>query len=137
MARPVRAGGLSFGLVSLSVGLYTATDSHTIHFHQPPRGTSDRIRNRRVNDRTSEEVELGDIMKGYDTGEEYVLVEPAELDEIPPGRSQALEITSYVDLDDVEPIYFDKTYYLGPRGLRHARPRVPRRTQGRRRARGS
>ncbi|MFJ7272810.1 Ku protein [Streptomyces sp. NPDC099050] len=57
----------------------------------------------------------------YDTGEEYVLVEPAELDEIAPGRSQTLDITSFVDLDDVEPIFFDKTYYLGPRGKEYAK----------------
>ncbi|MFE5724963.1 non-homologous end joining protein Ku [Streptomyces erythrochromogenes] len=115
MARPVWAGNLSFGLVSLPVGLYTATDSHTIHFHQLQRGTSDRIRNRRVNERTGEEVDLSDIVKGYDAGGEYVLVEPKELDEIAPGRSQTLEIAGFVDLDDVEPIFFDKTY-LGPRG---------------------
>ncbi|MGW0752584.1 Ku protein [Streptomyces sp. NPDC002587] len=54
-ARPVWAGSLSFGLVSLPVGLYTATDSHTIHFHQLQRGTSDRIRNRRLNERTGDE----------------------------------------------------------------------------------
>lgn len=116
MARPVWAGNLSFGLVSLPVGLYTATDSHTIHFHQLQRGTADRIRNRRVNERTGKEVDLDDIVKGYDTGGEYVLVEPKELDEIAPGRSQALEISGFVDLDEVEPIFFDKTYYLGPRG---------------------
>lgn len=117
MARPVWAGNLSFGLVSLPVGLYTATDSHTIHFHQLQRGTADRIRNRRVNERTGEEVDLSDIVKGYDTGEgEYVLVEPKELDDIAPGRSQSLEIAGFVDLDDIEPIFFDKTYYLGPRG---------------------
>lgn len=84
MARPVWAGNLSFGLVSLPVSLYTATDSHTIHFHQLQRGTSDRIRNRRVNERTGNEVQLDDIVKGYDTGDEYVLVEPKELDEIAP-----------------------------------------------------
>ncbi|MET9469040.1 Ku protein [Streptomyces sp. NPDC006544] len=110
------AGNLSFGLVSLPVGLYTATDSHTVHFHQLQRGTSDRIRNRRVNERTGEEVELDDIVKGYDAGGEYVLVEPKELDEIAPGRSQSLEIAGFVDLDEVEPIFFDRTYYLGPRG---------------------
>ncbi|MCX4775365.1 Ku protein [Streptomyces sp. NBC_01264] len=116
MARPVWAGNLSFGLVSLPVGLYTATDSHTIRFHQLQRGTSDRIRNRRVNERTGNEVELDDIVKGYDTGGEYVLVEPAELDDIAPGRSRSLEINGFVDLTEVDPIFFDKTYYLGPRG---------------------
>ncbi|MFD4923010.1 Ku protein [Streptomyces goshikiensis] len=121
VARPVWAGNLSFGLVSLPVGLFTATDSHTIHFHQLQRGTSDRIRNRRVNERTGEEVELDDIVKGYDAGGEYVLVEPNELDEIAPGRSRSLEITGFVDLDEVDPIFFDKTYYLGPRGTEYGK----------------
>ncbi|WP_369780644.1 Ku protein [Streptomyces sp. R33] len=121
MARPVWAGNLTFGLVSLPVGLYTATDSHTMHFHQLQRGTADRIRNRRVNERTGDEVNLGDIVKGYDTGEEYVLVEPKELDDIAPGRSRSLEIAGFVDLDEVEPIFFDKTYYLGPRGAEYGK----------------
>ncbi|MFJ9080694.1 Ku protein [Streptomyces sp. NPDC102278] len=121
VARPVWAGNLSFGLVSLPVGLYTATDSHTIHFHQLQRGTSDRIRNRRVNERTGDEVELDDIVKGYDASGEYVLVEPNELDEIAPGRSRSLEITGFVDLDEVDPIFFDKTYYLGPRGSEYGK----------------
>ncbi|MEU4126738.1 Ku protein [Streptomyces virginiae] len=119
MARPVWAGNLSFGLVSLPVGLYTATDSHTIHFHQLQRGTADRIRNRRVNERTGDEVDLSEIVKGYDAGGEYVLVEPKELDEIAPGRSRSLEIEGFVDLAEVDPIFFDKTYYLGPRGAEY------------------
>lgn len=121
MTRPVWAGVLTFGLVSLPVGLYTATDSHTIRFHQLQRGTSDRVRNRRVNERTGKEVELDEIVKGYDAGEEYVLVEPKELDEIAPGRSQTLEIAGFVELEEVEPIYYDKTYYLGPRGKEYAK----------------
>ncbi|WP_335755577.1 non-homologous end joining protein Ku [Streptomyces sp. Sge12] len=103
------------------MGLYTATDSHTIHFHQLQRGTGDRIRNRRVNERTGDEVDLSDIVKGYDTGGEYVLVEPKELDEIAPGRSRSLEIAGFVDLAEVDPIFFDKTYYLGPRGAEYGK----------------
>lgn len=121
MARPVWAGILSFGLVGLPVGLYTATDSHTIHFHQLQRGTSDRIRNRRVNERTGKEVELDDIVKGFDTGDEYVLVEPEELDEIAPGRSRSLDVTGFVDLEQIDPIFFDKTYYLGPKGKEYGK----------------
>ncbi|MFJ2590752.1 Ku protein [Streptomyces sp. NPDC087538] len=116
MARPIWTGIVSFGLVSLPVALYTATDSHTIRFHQLQRGTADRIRNRRVNERTGDEVGLDEIVKGYDTGGEYVVVEPEELDDIAPGRSKALEVSEFVDLDTVEPVFFDKTYYLGPRG---------------------
>ncbi|WP_442810443.1 Ku protein [Streptomyces sp. NBC_01232] len=110
MARPVWTGILSFGLVSLPVSLYTATDIHTIHFHQLQRGTSDRIRNRRVNERTGKEMELEEIVKGFDTGEEYVLVEPKELDEIAPGRSRTIEVSGFVDLDTVDPIFYRGPY---------------------------
>ncbi|MFB7418253.1 Ku protein [Streptomyces sp. NPDC056210] len=116
MARAVWGGALTFGLVSLPVQLFTATDSHTIHFHQLERGTSDRVRNQRVNERTGKEVPLDAIVKGYDVGDEYVLVEPGELEDVAPGRSKVLEVVGFVALDDVEPIFFDKTYYLGPKG---------------------
>ncbi|MEU0634358.1 Ku protein [Streptomyces sp. NPDC005989] len=121
MARPIWTGIVSFGLVSLPVALYTATDSHTIRFHQLQRGTADRIRNRRVNERTGDEVALAEIVKGYDTGSEYVIVEPEELDDIAPGRSKALEVSEFVDLDTVEPVFFDKTYYLGSRGEQYGK----------------
>ncbi|MEU4729550.1 Ku protein [Streptomyces sp. NPDC023588] len=107
--------------MSLPVGLYTATDSHTIHFHQLQRGTADRIRNRRVNERTGDEVDLADIVKGYDTGSEYVIVEPQELDEIAPGRSQSIDVAGFVDLDTIDPAFFDKTYFLGPRGSQYGK----------------
>ncbi|WP_405681101.1 Ku protein [Streptomyces sp. NBC_00868] len=120
VARPVWAGNLSFGLVSLPVGS-TRPLTAIRFFHQLQRGTSDRIRNRRVNERTGDEVVLDDIVKGYDTGDEYVLVEPKELDEIAPGRSRSLDIAGFVDLDEVDPIFFGTTYYLGPRGAENAR----------------
>jgi DNA end-binding protein Ku len=117
MARAIWTGVITFGLVSVPVGLFTATEDHTVHFHQLQRGTSDRVRNRRVNERTGEEVAAADIVKGYEVGEgEYVVVEPGELDEIAPGRSRTLEITDFVDLDRIEPVYFGRTYYIAPRG---------------------
>lgn len=121
MARPVWSGALTFGLVTLPVGLFTATDSHTIRFHQLQRGTSDRVRNRRVNERTGEEVPMEEVVKGFDAGDAYVLVEPGELDDIAPGRSKALDITGFVDLEAIEPVFFDRTYYLGPRGKDYAK----------------
>ncbi|MCG8969418.1 MULTISPECIES: non-homologous end joining protein Ku [Streptomyces] len=117
MARAIWTGVITFGLVTVPVGLFSATQDHTVHFHQLQRGTSDRIRNRRVNQRTGEEVGTGDIVKGYELAEgEYVVVEPDELDEIAPGRSQTVDITDFVDLDEIEPVYFDRTYYVAPRG---------------------
>ncbi|WP_329501516.1 Ku protein [Kitasatospora herbaricolor] len=122
MARPIWSGILSFGLVSVPVSLYAATESHTVSFRQIQRGTSDRVRNKRVNERTGEEVAFGDIVKGFELAEgEYVVVEPDELEQISPGRSKTIEITGFVDLEQVEPIYFDTTYYLGPKGKEYGK----------------
>ncbi|MEU2632617.1 Ku protein [Kitasatospora sp. NPDC007106] len=122
MARPVWTGVLTFGLVTVPVALYTATDNHTVRFHQLERGTSDRVRNRRVNERTGEEVAFGDIVKGYEVGDgEYVVVEPEELEQISPGRSRTIDVSGFVDLGEIEPIYFDKTYYLGPKGKEYGK----------------
>jgi DNA end-binding protein Ku len=117
MARAIWTGVITFGLVTVPVGLFSATEDHTVHFHQLQRGTSDRIRNRRVNERTGEEVAAADIVKGFEMAEgEYVVVDPDELDEIAPGRSQTIEISDFVDLAAIEPVYFARTYYLAPRG---------------------
>ncbi|MCT2591593.1 Ku protein [Streptomyces sp. N2-109] len=116
MARAVWSGSLTFGLVSVPVQLATATSSHTVHFRQLERGTADRVRNRRVNERTGKEVPYDKIVKGYETDEgEYVIVEPEELDEITPGRSKTIEISGFVELDAIDPVFFDTTYFLQPR----------------------
>ncbi|MGW0994299.1 Ku protein [Streptomyces sp. NPDC002520] len=104
MAGAVWNGFLTFGLVSLPVQLFTATDSHTIRFRQLQRGTSDRVRNKRVNELTGEKVPLDEVVKGADSEDTYVILEPHELEDIAPGRSRELEITGSVDLEDVEPI---------------------------------
>ncbi|MEV6964646.1 Ku protein [Hamadaea sp. NPDC051192] len=115
MARAIWTGVISFGLVSVPVELFSATKEHEVSFHQFQRGTNDRIRYLRVNERTGEEVPYGDIVKGADVGEgEHVLIEKKELDEIAPGRSKILDIHQFVDLDEIDPIFFQKTYYLGP-----------------------
>ena len=123
MARAIWTGSIAFGLVSIPVGVYSATDDHTIHFHQFQRGTSDRVRNKRVNERTGREVEFDDIVKGADVGDgEHVVVEPDELDSVAPGRSRSLDISDFVDLDEIDPIYFNRTYWLAPTGEEYARP---------------
>ena len=109
--------------MSIPVGLFTATDDHTVHFHQFQRGTSDRVRNKRVNERTGREVEFDDIVKGAEVGDgEHVIVEPDELDAIAPGRSRSLEISEFVDLDEIDPIYFQRTYWLAPTSDEYAKP---------------
>ncbi|MFH8291768.1 Ku protein [Streptomyces sp. NPDC018059] len=117
MARSIWSGVLTFGLVTVPVGLFTATEDHTVHFHQLERGTGDRIRYKRINERTGEEVDSRDIVKGYDLGDgEYVVIEPEELDEIAPGKSKVVDMAGFVDLGQIEPVYFDRTYYVAPRG---------------------
>lgn len=116
MARAIWSGVLTFGLVTVPVQMFTATQDHAVRFHQFERGTGDRVRNRRVNERTGKDVDYQDIVKGYDLGGgDYVVVEPEELEEIAPGRSQVIEVSGFVGLDEVEPVYFDRTYYLAPR----------------------
>lgn len=122
MARPLWTGVLTFGLVALPVGLYSATEGHSMRFHQLQRGTADRVRNRRVNERTGKQVDFDDIVKGVEVAPgEYVVVEPEELEQISPTRSQTIEISGFVDVADVEPIFFDRTYYLGPAKEEHAK----------------
>ncbi len=115
MARAIWTGSITFGLVTVPVGLFSATEDHSVHFHQYQRGTTDRIRNRRVNERTGEEVAYGEIVKGFDTQDgQVVLIEPGELEEIAPGRSRSIDVEAFVDLDEIDPIYFQKTYWLAP-----------------------
>jgi DNA end-binding protein Ku len=115
MARPIWSGAVNFGLVTVPVNLYSATGDHSVHFRQFERGTSDRIRYRRVNERTGEEVDFQNIVKGYELEDgDYVIVEPDELDSIAPGRSRTIDISAFVDLDQIDPIYFGKSYWLGP-----------------------
>lgn len=114
MPRAIWTGSISFGLVTVPVGLYSATEDHTVHFHQYQRGTTDRIRYQRINERTGEEVAFRDIVRGHEEDGQTVIIEPAELDEIAPGRSRSIEVIAFVDLDEIDPIHYQKTYWLAP-----------------------
>ncbi len=117
MSRPIWTGSVAFGLVSVPVSLYTATEDKTVHFNQFQAGTSDRIRYKRVNERTGREVDLADIVRGYEVSKgDYVLVTDEELEAIDPGRSRTIDIADFVDLADIDPTYFQKAYYLAPQG---------------------
>lgn len=121
MARPVWNGALSLGLVTVPVALYSATRAHSVPFRQIERGTADRIRLQRVNERTGAEVDYADVAKGYQTkGDDVIEVEPEELAQIAPGRSRSLEIERFVDLADIDPIHYDKTYWLAPKNPDYA-----------------
>jgi len=117
MAKAVWTGSLSFGLVNVPVGLYSATEDRSIHFNQFREGTSERVRNKRVGEQTGDEVAYADIVKGYDLGGgEYVILTPEELTSVAPGPSRTIEVTDFVELSEIDPIYFDKPYFLAPQG---------------------
>lgn len=122
MPRKIWTGSINFGLVTIPVGLYAATEDHTIQFHQYQRGTTDRIRYKRVNESTGDEVGYNDIVKGREYGDGIITVEQSELDEIAPGRSKTIDISTFVDLADIDPVHFQKTYWLAPNSKEHFRP---------------
>jgi DNA end-binding protein Ku len=117
MPRTIWKGSLSFGLVNVPIGVYPATQDKSIHFNQFERDTSDRIRYKKVNERTGKEVEGSNIVKGVDLGGgEYVILSDEELASAEPQRSRYIEITDFVSLDDIDPVYYNTTYYLAPEG---------------------
>ncbi|HEX7994304.1 MAG TPA: Ku protein [Streptosporangiaceae bacterium] len=117
MARAIWTGSVAFGLVNVPVAMYAATEDKTIHYNQFQVGTSDRIRYKRVNERTGREVKPEDIVRGHEVAKgDYVLVSDEDLEAVEPGRSRTIEITDFVELAEIDPIYFQRTYYLGPQG---------------------
>jgi DNA end-binding protein Ku len=115
MARAIWSGSISFGLVTVPVKLFSATQSKSISFNQFQEGTGERIRYKRVAEDSGEEVPYGEIVKGYEIDKgRFVIVTPEELESVEPTQSRTIEIEDFVDLDDIDPIFFDKTYYLGP-----------------------
>ncbi len=117
MPRAIWKGALNFGLVNVPVGLHPATKDRTVHFNQFESGTSDRIRYQKVNERTGREVSSEGIVKGLDVGGgEHVVLSDEELAAAEPRKSKLIEITDFVNLDQIDPVYFRSTYYLAPEG---------------------
>ena len=115
MPRPSWKGSLSFGLVSVNVGMYSAVTDHDIGFKQIDRKTQKRVRYRKVAEGTDDEVTTDRIVKGYELQPgQYVLIEPDDLAKIQPAKSGTIEIQDFVDISQIDPIYFDTSYYLAP-----------------------
>jgi DNA end-binding protein Ku len=115
--RTIWKGSLSFGLVNIPVGLYPATSDKSIHFNQFEEGTSDRIRYKKVNERTGDEVPSDRIARGFDLGGgEYVILTDEELESAEPKKSRQIEISDFVGLVDIDPVFFRSSYYLAPEG---------------------
>jgi DNA end-binding protein Ku len=115
MARAIWSGAISFGLVNIPVKLYSAVSRKTVRFHQIDSGSGQRIQQRRVNPRSGDEVDYESIVKGYEIGpDRYVTVTPEELDSLAPEKTRTIDIEVFVDLDQIDPIYYDHPYYLVP-----------------------
>jgi DNA end-binding protein Ku len=117
MARSLWTGSINFGLVNVPVKAFTAVRDHDVHFHQLDKKSGARIRYRKVSEKTGREVESDDIVMGFETRKgRYVTFDDKELDELRPASTKMLEITDFVALDDIDPIYYDTTYWLTPDG---------------------
>jgi len=115
MARAVWSGSISFGLVNVPVKAFTAVHDHDVHFHQIDRESGSRIGYEKVAKSTGEPVEAGDIELGYETSKgHYVRFDPGEIDRLRPASTRSLDVTDFVDLAAIDPVYFEHTYWLSP-----------------------
>lgn len=121
--RAVWKGAISFGLVSIPVKLYRATETKDISFHQVRASDGSRIRYKRIAEADGAEVSYGDIAKGFElsSGETVVLTD-ADLADLPLSTNRTIEVDTFVPLAQVDPIYFDKTYYVEPDGKQALKP---------------
>jgi DNA end-binding protein Ku len=109
------SGAISFGLVNVPIKLYSAVSKKTVRFHQLNGETGNRIQQKRVDPETGEEVTYDQIVKGYElTRDSYVIVKPEELDALDPEKTRTIDIEDFVDLEDIDPVYYDHPYYLVP-----------------------
>ena len=123
MARAIWSGSISFGLVSVPVKAFAAVRDHSVHFNQLEKKTGARINYKKVSDKTGKEVSSDDIESGYQIASgKYVVVEDEELEKLRPRTSRTIDISDFVDLHEIDPIYYERTYWLGPDGEAAERP---------------
>src|SRR4051794_19046306 len=113
--RSIWKGAISFGLVTIPVKLYSATEQRDVAFHQVHREDAGRIRYKRVCTKDGEEIPYSDIAKGYElpTGEMVVLTDE-DFENVPVSTSRRIDVLQFAPMEQVDAIYFNKTYYLEP-----------------------
>lgn len=122
MPRSIWTGAISFGLVTVPVKLYSAVNRKTVRFNQLNGQTGSRIAQKRVDASTGEEVNYEDLVKGYEiASDRYVVIEPSELESVQPEKTKTIDIEDFVDLAEIDPIFYDHPYYLAP-GTGGAKP---------------
>jgi DNA end-binding protein Ku len=115
VARAIWSGSISFGLLNVPVKLYSAVSKQNVRFRELREGDGSRVKHKRVAETDGKEVPYEKIVKGYEYApDQYVVLSRDELSELDPKRTRAIEIQDFVDLDDIDPIYFEQPYYLGP-----------------------
>jgi DNA end-binding protein Ku len=115
MARAIWSGSISFGLLNVPVKLYSAVARRNIALREIRESDSARIKHRRVAEGTDEEVPYDEIIKAYEiTPGQYVPISKDEMASMAPEKTRAIDVQDFVDLDEIDPIYFDSPYYLGP-----------------------
>ncbi len=113
--RTIWKGAISFGLVTIPIRVFGATEEKTLRFHQLHATDGGRIRYKRVCSTDGEEIDYGEIVKGYEYEKDhYVTLSDEELDALPVPTARSIEIERFVDADQIDPIYFQKSYYLVP-----------------------
>ena len=113
--RAIWSGAVSFGLVSVPIKVYSATTNHDVRFHQVRSSDGSRIRYKRVAQADGEEVEYADIAKGYETPDgELIVLTDEDLNSLPTASGHEIDVIEFVPADQIDPLLFDKSYYLEP-----------------------
>jgi DNA end-binding protein Ku len=115
MPRAIWTGAISFGMVTVPVKLYSAVNRKTVRFHQLSGKSGVRVAQKRIDPQSGEEVPYESIVKGYEIApDRYVTIEPGELETLQPKKTKTIEIEEFVELSQIDPMYYDHPYYLAP-----------------------
>jgi DNA end-binding protein Ku len=115
MPRSIWTGAISFGMVTVPVKLYSALNRKSVRFHQLSGKTGVRIAQKRVDPQNGDEVPYEDIVKGFEIApDRYVVIEPGELEALQPKKTKTIEIEDFVELSQIDPLFYDHPYYLAP-----------------------
>lgn len=115
MPRPIWRGAISFGMVSIPIKLYGSTDSKDVTFHLLHKKCLARIKQQRYCAVEEEVIEWNDVVRGYEfSKDQYVVMEDADFEKVPVKTVRTIDITGFVSLVDVDPQYYERTYYLEP-----------------------
>ncbi len=116
--RPIWKGAISFGMVTIPVKLYTATEQKDIRFRMLHKKDGSPIQEKRFCIAEDKEVAYEDLVRGYEVSKgEFVILDPEEIEAAEPETAHTIDIGDFVDLDEIDPIYFEKSYFLEPDGV--------------------